>query len=70
MERMCHTTNRAAMIYLHSTDLRQRVLADAVDMAAHAELRHARKWLRKIKKLATGDGTSGTEVAYEPDQDS
>ena len=37
-----HLTNRpirAAMIYLHSTDPRQRALADAVDKAARDELR-------------------------------
>jgi integrase len=43
MERMGHSTSRAAMIYLHSTDPRQRALADAVDKAARAELRQARK---------------------------
>src|SRR5258705_4877621 len=43
MERMGHATSRAAMIYLHSTDPRQRALADAVDKAARDELRQARK---------------------------
>jgi len=31
MERMGHASSRAALIYLHSTQERQRVLADAVD---------------------------------------
>ena len=43
MERMGHSTSRAAMIYLHSTDPRQRALADAVDEAARDEVRQARK---------------------------
>ena len=42
MERMGHSTSRAAMIYLHSTDPRQRTLADAVDKAARDELRQAK----------------------------
>jgi len=67
---MGHATSRAAMIYLHSTDQRQRILADAVDNAARAELRKARKRPPKIKKPAQGNDTSGTEVARgrEPDQ--
>jgi integrase len=38
MERMGHSTSRAALIYLHSTDDRQRALADAVASRALAEL--------------------------------
>ena len=52
MERMGHATNRAAMIYLLSTDQRQRILADAVDKAARAELRHARRRQPKTNKPA------------------
>jgi integrase len=54
--RMGHSTTRAAMIYLHSTDARQRVIADAVSKAARAEL-------RKAKKPARDSGASGTNVA-------
>jgi Phage integrase family len=43
MERMGHSSTRAALIYLHSTDERQRKLADAVGKQARAELRKARK---------------------------
>jgi hypothetical protein len=43
MERMGHASTRAALIYLHSTDERQRKLADAVGKAARAELRKAKK---------------------------
>ena len=57
------------MIYLHSTDPRQRALADAVDEAVRAELRQARKWPPSIKKPAQDDGPSGTEVARDREQD-
>jgi integrase len=56
MARMGHSTTRAAMIYLHSTDARQRVIADAVDKAARAEL-------RKVKRPAQDGKASGTHVA-------
>jgi integrase len=70
MERMGHSTSRAAMIYLHSTDPRQRALADAVDKAARDELRQARKWPPAIEKPAQDNGPSGTEVARDRKQDS
>jgi integrase len=38
MERMGHSSTRAALIYLHSTDARQRELAETVASRAHAEL--------------------------------
>lgn len=38
MERMGHSSSRAALIYLHSTSDRQRTLADAVAERARAEL--------------------------------
>jgi integrase len=63
MERMGHSTNRAAMIYLHSTDPRQRALADAVDKAARDELRQVRKWPPTTAKPAHDNRPSGTEVA-------
>jgi integrase len=56
MERMGHASTRAALIYLHSTDERQRKLADAVGKQARAELRKARK-----PKDAAPE--SGTKVA-------
>jgi integrase len=43
MERMGHDSSRAALIYLHSSDKRQRALAEAVTDAALAELAKARK---------------------------
>jgi len=50
MERMGHSSTRAALIYLHSTTERQHILAEAVGEAAKAALRKAKK-------------RSGTEVA-------
>jgi len=38
MERMGHSTSRAALIYLHSTSARQHYLADAVTARARSEL--------------------------------
>jgi integrase len=70
MERMGHSTSRAAMIYLHSTDPRQRALADAVDKAARDELRQARKWPPTIGQPAQDNGLSGTEVARDREQGS
>jgi integrase len=53
MERMGHSSMRAALIYQHSSGERQHKLAQAVGKAARAALRKA----EKAKK------TSGTEVA-------
>jgi integrase len=46
MVRMGHDSERAALIYLHSSDKRQRALADAVGKAARAELAKVRKAAR------------------------
>jgi integrase len=43
MARMGHDSERAALIYLHSTAARQRALADAVGDAARAELAKSKK---------------------------
>ena len=43
MARMGHDSERAALIYLHSTAERQRALADAVGDAARAELAKSNK---------------------------
>jgi integrase len=43
MERMGHSTTRAAIVYLHSTDERQRKVADALGDLARAELGSGRK---------------------------
>lgn len=62
MDRMGHATARAALIYLHSTDPRQRALADDVDKAIRAELRKARKKARP-RKAGNRSTQSGTDVA-------
>jgi len=41
MDRMDHSSTRAALIYQHSSDERQRKLADAVGEAARAALNTA-----------------------------
>jgi integrase len=56
MERMGHSSARAALIYLHSTSERQRKLADAVGRQARAEL-------RKTRNPSGVDSQSGTKVA-------
>jgi hypothetical protein len=38
MERMGHSSSRAALIYLHSTDDRQRTLAEAVSQRARRDM--------------------------------
>jgi integrase len=52
MVRMGHDSERAAMIYLHSSRERQRALADAVGEAARAELAKS-----KLPKTAKPSGT-------------
>ena len=59
MVRMGHDSERAALIYLHSSDKRQRALADAVAKAARAELAQS----KKAKKR----GRSGTRMARNLD---
>lgn len=57
MERMGHSSSRAALIYLHSTSERQRAIADAVGQGAKAALRNA-------NPPEATDKPSGTEVAH------
>ena len=59
MARMGHDSPRAALIYMHSSDRRQRALADAVAKAARAELAQSKK--------ATKPGRSGTRMARRQD---
>ena len=56
MERMDHSSTRAALVYLHSTSERQHVIADALGKAAKATL-------RKSKKANADTEPSGTKVA-------
>jgi hypothetical protein len=55
MERMGHTSTRAALIYLHSTSERQHTLADTVGKLARAQMRQVRK--------RADDGVSGPKGA-------
>ena len=55
MARMGHDSERAALIYLHSSGERQRTLADAVGKAASAEL--AKSEPRKTAKPSDATGT-------------
>ena len=55
MDRIGHSSTRAALIYLHSSDERQRMLAAAIVQAA-------REALGKTTRA------SGTEVARSPGQ--
>jgi hypothetical protein len=50
------------MIYLHSTDPRQRAIADAVGQAIRAEVRQA----RKARSRGKGRNASGMDVARDP----
>ena len=52
MERMGHSTSRAAMVRLHSTDERQRKVADALGDMVRAELQDDRK--RASARSASG----------------
>jgi integrase len=61
MERMGHSSTKAALVYLHSTSERQQTLAAAVGKLAKAEL-------QKAKKADGGKGVSGTKVARRPNR--
>jgi hypothetical protein len=52
MERMGHSTTRAALIYLHSSSDRQHAIAAAVDKLAKAALRQAKDPSRPRANLA------------------
>ncbi len=72
MDRMGHSSTRAALIYLHTTTDRQRAVADALNAVAQAALRQrgaqlARNWhdtsAAEPRRFAAGqvtwDGTGG-----------
>jgi integrase len=59
MARMGHDSPRAALIYMHSSDKRQRDLADTVAKAARAELAQSKKDKRPVR--------SGTRMARRQD---
>ena len=43
IDRMRHSTTRAAMVYLHGSDERQRAIADALSKHAEDELGRSKK---------------------------
>ena len=55
MDRMGHSTSRAAMVYLHSKDERQQAIADAISK-------------RTDKELRQNMPRSGTQRARKPDE--
>jgi integrase len=57
MARMGHASPRAALIYLHSTDTRQRQIADALGVLAMEQLK------RNSRRRAGTDSRSGTQRA-------
>ena len=59
MERMGHSTTRAALIYLHATEERQRAVADAVDAAACTALDRAKKGRQRAGKGRVTAGVTG-----------
>jgi integrase len=59
MARMGHSSTRAAMIYLHSTDERQREIADALGQLARVQLKEAKA---KVSGRPAGN-RSGTQRA-------
>jgi hypothetical protein len=55
MDRMGHSTARAALIYLHGSDQRQREIAQALSERAEAELkRHAKRAKGQDTRKASG----------------
>ena len=59
MDRMGHSSTRAALIYLHATGQRQRTIADAVGDVTRAALQESQD--------GPADGLSGTDVAPSND---
>ena len=79
MERMGHASSRAALIYLHTTDDRQRTLAEAVDSGqcrSAPEIPVARLWHETDKAMMARRHSSGAatrltcDKRQRPEQDS
>jgi integrase len=58
MERMGHSTTKAALVYLHSTSARQQAIADAISRRAEADMRQAK---------ATGTGVAQPRDPASPE---
>ena len=71
MVRMGHDSERAALIYLHSTAERQRALADAVGETARAELAKFKKAKASGTRTARNQRSAGKSAKdLRPDRDS
>ena len=74
MARMGHDSERAALIYQHSTAARQRALADAVGKTARAELARSKKGTAAKPSARNGHETAvrPLKAVYDlrPDRDS
>jgi hypothetical protein len=58
MDRMGHSSTRAALVYLHGSDVRQQEIADRLSKLARAELSKATR--------SASDKATGTERARDP----
>lgn len=56
MARMGHSSTRAAMIYVHSTDERQREIADALGQLTRVQLKEA-KAKANVRPAGSRSGT-------------
>jgi integrase len=74
MARMGHDSERAALVYLHSSRERQRALADAVGEAARAELAKSKRTKKAVPKgtrrARNGRPAAGGLFDLRPDRDS
>ena len=57
MERMGHSTTKAALVYLHSTSTRQQAIADAISKRAEADLRKAKASGTKVARRNRGSSS-------------
>jgi hypothetical protein len=64
MDRMGHSTTRAAMVYLHGSDQRQQVIADALGKRAAKDLE--RPHIGREKQHAFCPVYSGFSVTFSP----
>jgi hypothetical protein len=71
MDRMGHGSTRAALIYLHGSDTRQRAIADGLSKLVEREIRstdqHRRKRPRK-QDQARGGTVARVKTVVGPDE--
>jgi hypothetical protein len=66
MERIGHATSRAALIYLRSTDDRQRTLAEALSERARRDLAGESLWHETDKLIRPSIGSPGAATRLSP----